>query len=245
MRAIFLLTIGLLLSACGPVKEVDVTADWSVEKLYSSARSNLNEGHYLTAIEQYENLESRFPFGKYATQAQLDVAYAYYKFQEFESASAAVERFIKLNPRHETVDYAYYLRGLINASHGESILDFLHDRDLSNYDKSVLLNAYDDFQLLIRRFPNSRYVADSRQRLVYLREMLAQADFKIAAFYASRSAWVATANRTKDILINYQGTSVIQSTLEIQLQAYENLGLTDLANDTRRIIQLNFANSNS
>jgi outer membrane protein assembly factor BamD len=245
MRAIFLLTIGLLVSACGPVKEVDETADWSVEKLYRSARSNLNEGHYLTAIEQYENLESRFPFGKHATQAQLDVAYAYHKFDEHESASAAVERFIKLNPRHETVDYAYYLRGLINFGRGGSVLDFLHDRDLSNYDKSVLMKAYDDFQLLVRRFPNSRYVADSKQRLMFLREKLAQADYKIANYYASRSAWVAAANRTKDILLNYQGTSVIQSTLDIQLQAYENLGLTDLANDTRRIIELNYANSSS
>lgn len=245
MRVIILLTISLLLIACGPVKEVDVTADWSVERLYRSARSNLNQGRYLTAIEQYENLESRFPFGKYATQAQLDVAYAYHKFGEHESASAAVERFIKLNPRHETVDYAYYLRGLVNFGRGGNVLDFLHKRDLSNYDKTILLKAYDDFQLLIRRFPNSRYVADSKQRLIFLREKLAQADYKVASYYASRSAWVAVANRTKDILLNYQGTSVIPSTLEIQLQAYENLGLTDLADDTRRIIELNYGNSNS
>ena len=245
MRVIILLTISLLLIACGPVKEVDITADWSVERLYRSARSNLDEGRYLTAIEQYENLESRFPFGKYATQAQLDVAYAYHKFDEHESASAAVERFIKLNPRHETVDYAYYLRGLVNFGRGGSILDFMHKRDLSNYDKSILLKAYDDFQLLIRRFPNSQYAADSKQRLIFLREKMAQADYKVASYYASRSAWVAAANRTKDILLNYQGTTVIPLALQIQLQAYENLGLIDLANDTRRIIELNYGNSNS
>jgi len=231
--------------ACGPAKEVDITADWSVGKLYRSARTNLDEGNYLTAITQLENLESRFPFGKYATQAQLDVAYAYYKFGEPESASAAVERFIKLNPRHETVDYAYYLRGLINFSLGGSVLDSLHKRDLSNYDRSIPLKAYDDFQLLVRRFPNSQYIADAKQRMVFLREKLAQADYKVASYYASRSAWVAAANRTRDILLNYQGTTVIPSTLEIQLQAYQNLGLTDLADDTRRIIKLNYGKSNS
>lgn len=245
MRVILLLTISLLLIACGPVKEVDITADWSVEKLYRSARSNLDEGNYLTAIEQYENLESRFPFGQYATQAQLDVAYAYLKFDEPESASAAVERFIKLNPRHETVDYAYYLRGLINFGRGGSILDNLQKRDPADYDKTIMIRAFDDFQLLIRRFPNSRYAADARQRTLYLREKLAQADLRVASYYASRSAWVAAVNRTKEILLNYQGTSVIPSTLQIQLQAYENLGLSELAESTRRIIRLNAFESNT
>ena len=242
MRLILLLTLGLMLSACGPVEEVDPTADWSVEKLYRSARGNLNEGNYLTAIEQYENLESRFPFGKYATQAQLDVAFAYYKFEETEPAIAAVERFIKLNPRHETVDYAYYLRGLINFDHGGSILDSLYDRQISEYDRTILLRSYDDFQLLVRRFPDSAYVADSRKRMIYLREQLATAELKIAQYYISRSAWIAAVNRCKAILEDFQGTSVVQAALEIQVQAYDELGLAELATDTRRILELNYSN---
>lgn len=242
MRVTLFLFLGLLLAACGPVKEVDVTRGWSVEKLYRSARSNMDEGNYLTAIEQYENLESRYPFGKYATQAQLDVAYAYYKYDEQESGIAAIERFIKLNPRHESVDYAYYLRGLINFDRGGGILDNLHDRDNSDYDKSILLNSYDDFQLLIRRFPTSLYAPDSRQRMVYLREQIARADLKVAQYYASREAWVATANRTRAILQNYQGTAAVEIALDLQLQAYENLGLEDLADDTQRIIELNYSN---
>jgi len=240
MRLILLLTIGMILSACGPVEEVDPTADWSVEKLYRSARANLNEGKYLTAIEQYENLESRFPFGKYATQAQLDVAYAYYKFDETEPAIAAVERFIKLNPRHETVDYAYYLRGLINFDHGGSVLDSLYDRDNSEYDRTVLLRSYDDFQLLVRRFPDSLYAEDSRKRMIYLREQLATAELKIAQYYVTRSAWVAAVSRCKAILEDFQGSSVVEEALKIQLQAYEELGLTELATDTQRIIELNY-----
>ncbi len=242
MRLISLLTIIFLLNACGPAKDVDETADWSVEKLYRSARSNLDDENYTTAIEQYENLESRFPFGKYATQAQLDVAFAYYKFDEPESAIAAVERFIKLNPRHEGVDYAYYLRGLINFDRGGNILDIIHERDKSNYDRSILIKSYDDFKLLVRRFPNSTYAADSRQRMIFLRDQLARADLKVAQYYVTHSAWVAAANRTKSILTNYQGSSVIKSALEIQLLAYEQLGLEELAADTRRIIELNYGN---
>ena len=241
MRLILLLTISLILSACGPVEEVDPTADWSVEKLYRSARGNLDEGNYLTAIEQYENLESRFPFGKYATQAQLDVAYAYYKFDETEPAIAAVERFIKLNPRHETVDYAYYLRGLINFDHGGSILDGLYDREISEYDRTILLRSYDDFQLLVRRFPDSLYAEDSRKRMIYLREKLATAELNVAKYYITRTAWVAALNRCKAILENFQGTAAVEEALKIQLQAYEALGLTELATDTQRIIELNYS----
>ena len=240
MRIFIIIILGVFIAACGPVKEIDETADWSVERLYNKAKGHLQDEQYLTAIELYEKLESRFPFGKFATQAQLDVAYAYYKFDEHESALAAVERFIKLNPRHETVDYAYYLRGLINFNRGGSVLDVMHDRDDADFDKTVMLKSYDDFKLLIRRFPDSRYVEDSRQRMLYLREQLARGDLKVARYYASRSAWVAVANRTKSILQNYQGTSVIPLALQIQLEAYRNLGLSGLVNDTQRIIELNY-----
>ena len=157
MRVLILITIAILVTGCGPVKEVDETAGWSVERLYNNARTHLDDGQYLTAIERFEKLESRFPFGKFATQSQLDVAYAYYKFGEPESALAAVERFIKLNPRHEAVDYAYYLRGLINFGRGGGILDAFYDRDVSDYDRNLLLKSYEDFNLLLRRFPDSRY----------------------------------------------------------------------------------------
>ena len=231
----------LLLTACGPVKEVDVTEGWSVEKLFRNARSEMNKGNYNTAIDRYEILESRYPFGQYATQAQLDVAYAYFKFSEPDSAIAAVERFIKLNPRHETTDYAHYLRGLINFNRGGTILDKLVDRDLSDFDRNILLTAYADFQLVIRKYPKSIYADDSKQRIVFLRNELARSDLKIAQFYALHSAWVATANRTKAIIKNFEGTNSIKPALELQLQAYQALGLGELATDTQRIIDLNFS----
>jgi len=226
---------------CGPAKEVDVTLEWPVEQLYNEARRELAAGNYLTAIEYYETLESRFPFGSYATQAQIDVAYAYFKFDEPDSALTALDRFIKLHPRHERVDYAYYLKGLVNFERGGSALDFLYERDLSDFDKNLLFTTYQDFNLLLEKFPSSIYAADAHKRMVYLRNQLAAADLKIARYYASKKAWIAVTNRTKLILQNYQGTATIKLALEMQLEAYQHLGLEKLAQDTQRIIDLNFA----
>jgi outer membrane protein assembly factor BamD len=240
MRLFTYLALALSLVACGPTNEVDVTANWSVERFYNEARAELAKENYLTAIEYYETLESRFPFGKYATQAQIDVAYAYFKFQEPDSAITALDRFIKLHPRHQSVDYAYYLKGLVNFERGGTILDKLYERDVSTFDKNLMLTAYNDFKLLLQRFPESNYAVDARKRMIYLRNELARSDFEVATFYAEREAWVAVANRTKFILHNYQGSSVIRSTLELQLQAYQNLGMEDLARDTQRIIDVNY-----
>ena len=240
MRYLIYLIIVAGLVGCGTKEEVDPTADWSVEQFYAEARKELAKENYLTAIEYYETLESRFPFGKYATQAQIDVAYAYFKFDEPDSALTAIDRFIKLHPRDESVDYAYYLKGVVNFERGGTILDILRERDKSKFDRNLLMTAYNDFKLLVQRFPESKYAADARQRMIYLRDELARSDYDIANFYATREAWVAVANRTRYILQNYQGASVIRSTLELQLQAYRALGMDELARDTERIIELNY-----
>ena len=243
MRYLLFALIACAAAACGPAKELDVTADWTVEQFYQRARSELDKGNYLTAIEYYETLESRFPFGKYATQAQIDVAYAYFKFDEPDSAISAIDRFIKLHPRHPSVDYAYYLKGLVNFERGGTILDVFSERDLSAYDKNLLLTAYNDFRLLVQRYPDSRYVTDARQRMIYLRNQLARADLSVAQYYASREAWVAVVNRTTYILKNFQGTPSIRRALDLQLRAYRALELDTLARDTERIIELNYGKS--
>ena len=241
MRFIIYIALALSLAGCGPAKDdIDVTADWSVEKFYLTARAELAIENYLTAIEYYETLESRFPFGKYATQAQIDVAYAYYKYDEPDSALTALNRFIKLHPRNPSVDYAYYLKGLVNFERGGTVLDVISERDLSDFDRSLLLTAYSDFHLLTQRFPDSKYATDAHKRMVFLRNELARSDLMVANYYASRDAWVAVTYRTKFILQNYQGSSVIKSALELQLRAYQALELEDLAHDTQRIIDLNY-----
>ncbi len=241
MRFIIYALLVLSLVACGPAKEdIDPTAEWSAERFYLEARAELDSGNYLTAIEYYETLESRYPFGKHATQAQIDVAYAYYKFDEPDSAITAIDRFIKLHPRDPAVDYAYYLKGLVNFERGGTILDVISERDLSEFDKNLMLTSYNDFRLLVQRFPDSKYVEDASKRMIYLRSELARADFSVASYYASRDAWVAVVNRTKFILQNYQGTSVIKPALELQLKAYQALEMDELARDTQRIIDLNY-----
>jgi len=240
LKVLFLIATCLSMIACGSAKEVDLTAGWSADKLYHSAKLEMTKGNYQTAIERYELLESRYPFGKYATQAQLDVGYAYYKFDEADAAIAALDRFIKLNPRNEAVDYAYYLKGLANFGRGKSLIDKVYYRDKADYDKSILLTSYRDFQILLRRFPHSKYAVDARQHLIYLRDKLSSADLKIARYYASRDAWVAASNRAKFILLSYPDTEAAQSALDIQLAAYQHLGLDQLAADIQRIIDLNF-----
>jgi outer membrane protein assembly factor BamD len=240
MRFIACLFLVLALCACSD-KEIDPTADWSVEQLYNEARAELARENYLTAIEYYETLESRYPFGNYATQAQIDVAYAYFKFDEPDSAITAIDRFIKLHPRHESVDYAYYLKGLVNFERGGTILDNVVERDMSEFDRNLLVTAYNDFKLLIQRFPDSRYTPDASKRMIYLRDELARADYRIADYYARREAWVAVASRTRQILEDYQGSSVIRRTLELHLLAYQKLGLDELVRDTQRVIDLNYS----
>jgi outer membrane protein assembly factor BamD len=242
IRIFLIVVLSYFLTACGPASdEIDPTLSMTVEQLYASARNELKKGNFQTAIEQFEILESRFPFGNYATQAQLDVAYTYYKYDEHEAALAAADRFIKLNPRHKSVDYAYYLKGLVNFNRGGTILDEIQSRDMADYDRELLQNSYDDFKSLIVRFPESEYVGDSKQRMLFLRNELARLDLKIVEYYASREAWVAVARRTRFILENYQGTDVIKDALNFQLKAYTELRLDDLAEDTRRVIDLNYA----
>ena len=157
-----------------------------------------------------------------------------------DSAITAIDRFIKLHPRNPSVDYAYYLKGLVNFERGGTVLDVISERDLSDFDRELLLAAYNDFRVLTDRFPDSKYATDAHKRMVFLRNELARSDLMIASYYASRDAWVAVTNRTKFILRNYQGSSVIKSALELQLRAYQALELENLAQDTQRIIDLNY-----
>lgn len=229
----------LLMSGCSGEK-VDPTLGMSAAELYAKAKDRMDAENYSRAIELYETLESRHPFGIYATQSQLDVTYAYYLYDEPESATAAADRFIKLHPRHPAVDYAYYMKGLINFGLKDSIIDKLYTRDLADYDESIMQQSYEDFSILVNRFPDSKYTKDAVKRMIYLRNQLARAELKVAEFYLSRKAWVGASNRAKNLLETYQGSSSIKRALQVQIIAYQKLELNDLANDTRRILIHNY-----
>lgn len=213
---------------------------WTAEQLYTEAKSALKAGDFETAIKHFETLEAKYPFGKYAEQAQLDTAYAYYKFDEPDSAIAAADRFIKLHPRHPHVDYAYYLRGLASASKKKGALDFIVRIDSSLLDPSSTRQAFDYFDQLVKRFPDSRYAADAVQRMRRLREDLARHEIYVARYYLKRRAYVAAANRATTVLETYPGSPSLRDALDILIDAYEGLGIEDLAADARRVKALNF-----
>jgi outer membrane protein assembly factor BamD len=239
MRLVSLLLATLLLASCATTS-TDPTEGWSAAKLYSEAKDNLNQSNYEQAINYFETLEARYPFGRYAQQAQLEIAYAYYKYDEPDSAIAAADRFIKLNPRHPHVDYAYYLKGLVNFSRGRSFMDRFIPKDPSDMDPKPLNQSFADFSTLVQRFPNSRYAPDARQRMIFLRNELAEYELKVADYYVRRGAWLAVAKRSQYVLENYPGAPVTPDALALLTRAYKELGMTDLERDTRRILELNY-----
>lgn len=237
----FLLTLLLVTSSCGLLPEqVDKTKDWSPSQLYSAAKEAMGDKNYEQAIDYFEKLEARYPFGKYAQQAQLEIAYAYYKYDEPDSAIASADRFIKINPRHPNVDYAWYLKGLINYTRGQSLLDRLIKQDKSERDLGTMRAAYDDFNELVKRFPNSKYVTDSAQRMIHLRNNMARYEIHVADYYMRRAAYVAAANRAAIVIEDYQRTPAVPDALVIMARAYRKLGVDNLADDALRVLALNY-----
>lgn len=238
-----LLTLSLLLGACSDTKDetTDEYSEWTAEQFYREARDALNEKRWEKATKLYEKLEARYPFGKYATQAQLDVAYAYYKNDEPDSAIAAADRFIKLNPSHPSVDYAYYIKALVNYNRGIGFIDRFIPTDSSQRDPGSALDAYKDFEELLRRFPDSRYAEDSRKRLIALRNNLAMHEIHVADFYMRRGAYLAAARRCAEVVRKYERTQAVPVALEIMEQAYRKLGMTQLADDAKRVYDANYA----
>ncbi len=234
----------LTLGGCGLLPEVkDETSGWSAQKLYAEAKDNLNDGNYERAVKLFETLESRYPFGRYAQQAQLEVAYAYYKDNEPISAIAACDRFIKLHPNHPNVDYAYYLKGLANFNEDLGILGNLVEQDMSERDPQAARDAFLSFKELVTRFPDSKYAPDSMARMKYLLNALASNEVHVAKYYMKREAWVASANRAREVVKNYPDAPALEEALAIMVVSYDKLLLTGLRDDTLRVMELNFPNS--
>jgi len=240
---ISLLASVLLLSACSLPKQIDETRNWSANRLYSEAKDDMDSGDYDKAISMYQKLEARYPFGTYAQQAQMEIAYAYYREGEQKDALAAVDRFIKLHPDHPNVDYMYYLRGLINFNDQISIFDFLAHQDPSERDPRAARDAFDSFKLLVDKFPHSKYADDSRARMAYLINALAEYDVHVANYYYRRGAYLAAANRAQDAIKEYQGAPAIEEALYVLVKSYDALGLTKLSDDADRVLKTNYPNS--
>jgi len=228
------------LTGCASSGNVDDdTYGMTVAELYQEAKALLNNGEYENAIQHYEKLESRFPYGTYAERARIEMAYAYYKDLQPETAIIAADRFIKLHPNHANVDYAYYLRGLASFDNSVSFMNKLFDQEPSQRDPKSIRKAFKYFSELVQRFPKSHYAADSIQRMKELRETLARYEVHVANFYQRRGAHLAAANRAKYVIENYQGTLAIPDALALMTQSYRKLGMHDLASDAYRVLELN------
>lgn len=218
----------------------DEYVGWDDTKFFQQAKEALEAKNYQKAISLYEALEARYPFGDYAAQTQLNVAYAYYKNDDPEAALAATERFIKVHPRNPSIDYAYYLKGLINYNRGIGFIDRFLPTDTSQRDPGSAKDAYDNFNELIQRFPQSKYVPDARLRMVALRNNMAMYELHVADFYMRRKAYVAAVNRANNIVKEYQRTPAVPHALQVMQEAYTKLGLEDLAADAERVFNLNY-----
>lgn len=220
----------------------DEYAGWDEKKFHDQAKEALDNKSFSKAVTLYEALEARYPFGDYAPQAQLNVAYAYYKNDDPEAAIAAADRFIKTHPRNPSVDYAYYLKGLINYNRGIGFIDRFLPTDASQRDPGNARDSFDNFQELIRRFPNSRYVPDAKQRMTALRNNLGMYEVHVADFYMRRKAYEAAVNRANFVLKEFPRTPAVPIALQIMVDGYRKMGLTDLAADADRVFKLNYPN---
>ena len=207
--------------------------------LYDSAQSSLRSGNYRAGVEKLQRLEARFPFGRYAEQAQLELIYAHYMGASYDEAEAAAERFIRLHPQHRDVDYAMYLRGLVAFSEGRGLFDRFRPADISKRDITNIRRSFVIFTELLREHPDSDYALDARQRTIYLRNVIAQAEVNVANYYISRGAYVAAANRARTVVESYSQTPAVADALAILVEANYKLGLEDAANDALRILAIN------
>ena len=215
---------------------------WDIQKFRSEAKAALDAGSYEKAVKLYEAIQTRYPFGDTAPQTELDLAYAYYKAGKYEEAVSASDRFIKMNPRSPGVDYAFYLKGLANYNRDIGFIDRFLPTDTAQRDQSKAQTAYNNFNELITRFPNSRYVADAKLRMIALKNNLAMHEVHIARYYLKRQAYVAAASRASGVVEKFQGTPAVPYALQVMQEAYKNLGMNDLAKDAARVYELNYPN---
>lgn len=241
---LFGLIFALTLSGCAAFGDkVDESKTWSAVKLYAEAKDELSNGAYEKAIQYFEKLESRFPFGSYAQQAQMEIAYAHYKQGDQALALASVERFIKLHPNHANVDYMYYLRGMINFNDQLGFLNFISNQDITERDPKASRDAFDAFKQLAIQFPESKYTPDAILRMKYLVNALAQYDVHVAKYYLRRGGYLAAANRAQSAIKEYPDAPAIEEALFVLVKSYDAMGMTDLRDDANRVLTKNFPQS--
>ncbi len=238
-----MLTVVAIAGCASAGKEVDDTVGWNAERLYKEAKDDMSTGQWAQAAKMLEKLESRYPFGVYAEQAQIDVAYAYWKDGSNPQALAAIDRFERLHPSNPHLDYMLYLKGLINFYQESATLTAFTRQDPSERDPKGARESFDAFKSLVTRFPNSSYAPDARLRLNYLVNSIAMNEVHVARLYYDKGAYVAAANRAQTAVKDFQGAPAVEEALYIMVRSYDKLGMKDLRDDSARVLALNYPNS--
>jgi outer membrane protein assembly factor BamD len=223
--------------------KADETKNWSVTKLYAEAREEMNGQHYEAAIKLWEKLESNYPFGVYATQAQMEIAYAYYKTQDQAQALATIERFVKLHPNHPQADYMYYLRGLVSFNDQIGFLSSIYSQDPTERDPKATRESFAAFKALVDRFPDSKYTPDAIARMKYLVNAMAQYEVHVANYYYRRGAYLAALNRAEGAVTDFRDAPAREEALFLMIRCYDKMGNLDLRDDAQRVFVKNYPNS--
>ena len=238
--AFIALVTATLLSGCSN-KEFNIEdAVDNVSALYIKTKDNADAGRFELAMRYFDELETRYPFSPYALQARLDLAYTFVLYGIPEQAVSEADKFIRFNPTHKHVDYAYYIRGVANFGQKKQLMGSWFPKDPANFEQSPLVDAFNDFSFLVRNFPESKYAEDAHKRLIFLRNTFARHELHVAKYYTRKKAWVAAANRANFILQNYEDTPVNAEALAILYQSYRALELEEAANNVEKILSLNF-----
>jgi len=242
LSAVLALGLSALLAACSSTP-TDKTAAQSPNKIYADARDEVSSGSFDKAIPLFEKLEGRAAGTPLAQQAQLEKAYAQYKSGDQASALATLDRFIKLHPASPAIDYALYLKGIVNFNDNLGLLAFVARQDLSERDQKAAKESFEAFKELVARFPESRYTPDARARMTYIVNSLAQYEVHVARYYFNRGAYVAAIGRAQNAVTDYQEVPAIEEALYIMTRSYDALGMTQLAADSRRVLEKNYPKS--
>ena len=244
LRAAAALSVVLAVAGCsGTDTKYDKTAGWSAEQLYADAKAETAAGAWNEARDRLTAIESRYPFGVYAQQALIDLAYVNWKDGENEQALAAIDRFQQMYPNHPGTDYMLYLKGLINFTPASAFMSNLTGQDPAERDPKGLRASYDAFNELIKRYPGSKYTPDAEKRVTWLVNAIAMNEVYVARYYYERGAYVAAANRAQTVITDFEGAPAAEEALVIMVASYDKLGLTELRDDAKRVLDQNFPNS--
>ncbi|KXJ53116.1 outer membrane protein assembly factor BamD [Colwellia sp. M166] len=242
---IICLTLMLALVGCSGTneKEIEKIPDKSAQALFADARESLDNGLYQKAIQILSAIDSRFPYGPISHQVQLDLIYAYYKSGDAAQGLALTDRFLRLNPAHANLDYVYYMRALINIATQENLFQDLAGIDRSDRDPTAARDAFNDLKIVLEKYPESKYAADSRQRMIAIKSRLAKYELSVARYYFKRGAFVSSANRGKYIVEYFSPSPETEAALEIMIMCYEELGLTELQTNAKQVLAANYPNN--